>query len=87
MWLQTSKLQPHDLGLISFGLAHEKIADVLPVSGVSTVSEWARGGIPNYENGDAFILLCQMETGVKRYPREGEWATYQYNVGQLDMFN
>ena len=72
------------LDLHKLGWTHEKIADVLPVSGASTVSEWARGGIPNYENGDAFILLWQMETGVKRYPREGEWATYQYNVGQLD---
>ena len=65
---------------------HEKIADVLPVSGASTVSEWARGGIPNYDNGDALIELWRSETGIERYPREGEWATYQYKFGQLDMF-
>ena len=27
----------------------EKIADMLPVSGASTVLEWTRGGINNYE--------------------------------------
>lgn len=31
-------------------------------------------------------MLLQVETGVDRYPREGEWATYRYKVGQLDMF-
>lgn len=74
-----------DLGRL--GWTHEKIADVLPVSGASTVSEWSRGGIPNYDNGDAFILLWQMEVGLDRYPREGEWATYKYKIGQLDMFD
>ncbi|MBU0384588.1 hypothetical protein KN515_23745, partial [Acinetobacter baumannii] len=34
-----------DLGRL--GWTHEKIAFLLPVSGASTVSEWARGGIPN----------------------------------------
>lgn len=74
------------LDLSRLGWTHEKIADVLPVSGASTVSEWSRGGIPNYDNGDAFIMLWRMETGVERYPREGEWSTYRYKVGQLDMF-
>ena len=74
-----------DLGRL--GWTHEKIADVLPVSGASTVSEWSRGGIPNYDNGDAFILLWQTEVGLDRYPREGEWATYKYKIGQLDMFD
>lgn len=74
------------LDLSRLGWTHEKIAFVLPVAGASTVSEWARGGIPNYDNGDAFILLWRTETGVERYPREGEWATYKYKIGQLDMF-
>ena len=74
-----------DLGRL--GWTHEKIADVLPVSGASTVSEWSRGGIPNYDNGDAFILLWQIEVGLDRYPREGEWAAYKYKIGQLDMFD
>ena len=74
-----------DLGRL--GWTHEKIADVLPVSGASTVSEWSRGGIPNYDNGDALIQLCQIETGIDRYPREGEWSTYKYKIGQLDMFD
>jgi hypothetical protein len=48
-----------DLGRLKW--THEKIADVLPVSSASTVSEWARGGIPNYDNGDALI-----ECGAQR---------------------
>lgn len=74
------------LDLSKIGWTHEKIAYVLPVSGASTVSEWSRGGIPNYDNGDALILLWQTETGIERYPRDGEWATYQYKIGQLDIF-
>lgn len=73
-----------DLGRL--GWTHEKIADVLPVSGASTVSEWARGGIPNYDNGAAFILLWKIETGVDREPLDGEWGIYTYKVGQLDIF-
>lgn len=75
------------LDLLKLGWTHEKIADVLPVAGASTVSEWARGGIPNYDNGDAFIQLWKMETGIDVYPREGEWLTYTYKVGQLDIFD
>ena len=44
-----------DLGRMKW--THEKIADVLPVSGASSVTEWARGGIPNYDNGEALIVL------------------------------
>ncbi len=73
-----------DLG--KCGWTHEKIADVLPVSGASTVSEWARGGVPNYDNGHAFIMLWQTETGIKRFPLEGEWTTYKYKIGQMDIF-
>lgn len=73
------------LDLSKLGWTHEKIADVLPVSGASTVSEWARGGIPNYDNGDAMIELWRMETGVERYPRDGE-HNYQYRIGQMDLF-
>lgn len=62
---------------------HEKIAFVLPVSGASTVSEWARGGVPNFENGVAFILLWQTETGLERYPLEGEYD-YRYEVSGGD---
>lgn len=72
-----------DLG--NLGWTHETIAHVLPISGASTVSEWSRGGIPNYDNGDAFIELWQTETGLQRYPREGEWQTYKYDIGQLDL--
>ena len=64
---------------------HEKIAFVLPVANASTVSEWARGGNPNFEHGEAFIELWKAETGVERVPREGEWQTYKYEVGQLEL--
>ena len=73
------------LDLSKCGWTHEKIAFVLPVSGASTVSEWARGGVPNYENGEAFIELWRAETGIDRFPREGEWQTYKYEVGQLNL--
>ena len=73
-----------DLGRMKW--THEKIADVLPVSSASTVSEWARGGVPNYDNGHAFIMLWQTETGIERYPLEGEWMTYKYKIGQMDIF-
>lgn len=74
------------LDLCKLGWTHEKIAFVLPVANASTVSEWARGGKPNYENGDAFVMLWQIETGIERVPREGERLSYQYTVGQLDIF-
>lgn len=64
---------------------HEKIAFVLPVAGASTVSEWARGGIPNFEHGEALIELWKSETRVDRVPREGEWQTYKYEIGQLEL--
>lgn len=67
-----------DLGRL--GWTHEKIAFVLPVSGASTVSEWARG-VPNYDNGHAFILLWQTETDIDRYPLVGEWMEYKYKIG------
>ena len=73
------------LDLLKLGWTHEKIADVLPVSGASTVSEWARGGIPNFEHGEALIELWKSETRVDRVPREGEWQTYKYEVGQLEL--
>ena len=46
------------LDLCRLGWTHEKIAFVLPVANASTVSEWARGGKPNYENGVAVCLSC-----------------------------
>lgn len=73
------------LDLSRLGWTHEKIAFVLPVSGASTVSEWARGGVPNYENGEAFIELWKAETGLERFPREGEWQTYKYEIGQMQL--
>lgn len=72
-----------DLGRLKW--THEKIAFVLPVSGASTVSEWSRGGTPNFEHGEAFIELWKNETGLERFPREGEWQTYRYEIGQLEL--
>lgn len=74
------------LDLNRMGWTHEKIAFVLPVAGASTVSEWARGGVPNYDNGDAFVILWRTETGIQREPRVGEELSYRYRIGQLDMF-
>ncbi|WP_343681988.1 hypothetical protein [Acinetobacter baylyi] len=73
------------LDLCRLGWTHEKIAFVLPIAGASTVSEWARGGTPNYEHGEAFIELWKSETGVERIPREGEWQAYKYKIGQLEL--
>lgn len=73
------------LDLLKLGWTHEKIAYVLPVAGASTVSEWARGGVPNFDNGDAFVMLWQSETGIDRFPRENEYE-YKYKIGQLDIF-
>lgn len=73
------------LDLCRLKWTHEKIAFVLPVSGASTVSEWARGGTPNFEHGEAFIELWKAETGVERIPREGEWQAYKYKIGQLEL--
>ncbi|RSB50668.1 hypothetical protein EGK59_15870 [Acinetobacter soli] len=73
------------LDLSRLGWTHEKIAFVLPIAGASTVSEWARGGAPNYEHGEAFIELWKTETGVERIPREGEWQVYKYEIGQLEL--
>lgn len=73
------------LNLSSLGWTHEKIAFVLPVAGASTVSEWARGGTPNFEHGEALIELWKAETGVERVPREGEWQSYSYEIGQLEL--
>ncbi len=73
------------LDLQRLGWTHEKISFVLPVANASTVSEWARGGTPNFENGEAFIELWRNETGVERVPREGEMRTYQYEIGQMEL--
>lgn len=73
------------LDLQRLGWTHEKISFVLPVANASTVSEWARGGTPNFENGEAFIELWRSETGIERVPRDGELRTYQYEIGQLEL--
>ncbi|MFV5467167.1 hypothetical protein [Acinetobacter towneri] len=54
----------------------EKIAFVLPVSNASTVSQWARGGRPNYEVGEAFIELWKLFTDKddKDIPRNNHWS-------------
>ena len=45
-----------------FGLTHEKVAYVLPVAGASTISEWSRGGMPNYKNGLFLVELWKLLT-------------------------
>jgi len=73
------------LDLRNLGWSHEKISYVLDVS-PSAISSWATGSIPNYEHGDAFIDLWRSETGISREPRDGEWMTYKYKIGQMDIF-
>lgn len=54
----------------------EKIAFVLPITNSSTVAEWARGGKPNYESGEAFIELWKTLTGKSNQdiPRIKHWS-------------
>ena len=54
----------------------EKIAFVLPVSNASTVSEWARGGTPNFEHGEAFVELWKALTDKTNQdiPRINHWS-------------
>lgn len=56
-------------------LTHEKIAYLLSMSGASTVSEWARGGRPNFEVGESFIELWKSLTGKQNseIPRISHW--------------
>lgn len=68
------------LDLRNLSFSHEKIASLLQVSGSSTVSAWATGTKPFYENGEQLILLWQDQTGLKRVPREGEQLTYRYSL-------
>lgn len=75
------------LDLRKLDWTHEKIAFLLPVSGGSIVSAWATGASPSYENGSAFIELWQCLTGLERYPLIGEWQSYQYKIGQQDLFD
>lgn len=55
----------------------EKIAYLLPIAGVSSVSEWARGSSkPNYAVGEAFIDLWKVLTGKEDQdiPRIKHWS-------------
>lgn len=61
---------------VNHGMTHEKISFVLPVANASTVSEWSRGGKPNYENGEAFIELWKVLTDKEDQdiPRIKHWS-------------
>ena len=74
------------LDLRNLGWSHEKISYVLDCS-ANAVSSWAVGSRPFYDHGDAFIQLWQEMTGIERYPREGEFLTYKYDIGQLDLLD
>lgn len=43
-------------------------------------------GMPSYDNSLSFILLWKIETGIDHEPLEGEWTTYKYKIGQMDIF-
>ena len=57
-------------------MTHEKIAFVLPVANASTVSEWAQGSKPNFENGELFVELWKSLTGKSDFdiPRIQYWS-------------
>ncbi|MCH7307811.1 hypothetical protein MMO38_06610 [Acinetobacter sp. NIPH 1852] len=74
------------LDLRNLNFSHEKIAMLLKVSGSTTVSAWATGTRPFFENGEQLIMLWQDQTGIERFPRVGEQLTYRYKFGQIDMF-
>ncbi|WHP06942.1 hypothetical protein QLH32_05605 [Acinetobacter corruptisaponis] len=74
------------LDLRNLGWSHEKISYVLGCS-ANAVSSWAVGSRPFYDHGDAFIQLWQEMTWIERYPREGEFLTYKYDIGQLDLLD
>lgn len=75
------------LDLRKLGWSHERIAHVLDIANASTVSAWSTGTKPFYENGDQLTMLWQDQTGLVRFPREGEWQTYKYRIGQLDLLD
>lgn len=75
------------LDLRNLGWSHEKIAFVLDIQGGSTVSAWATGSVPDYVHGEQFVMLWREQTGIQREPREGEWQTYKYDIGQLDFLD
>ncbi|ENX36316.1 hypothetical protein F889_00478 [Acinetobacter colistiniresistens] len=75
------------LDLRNLNFSHEKVAMLLKVSGSTTVSAWATGTRPHYENGEQLIMLWQDQTGIERFPREGEQLTYRYKFGQMDIFS
>jgi len=65
------------LDLRNLHWSHERIAFLINVR-PTTVSAWATGTRPFYENGDQLILLWRDQTGLDREPRIGEQLTYQY---------
>ncbi len=57
--------------LKNLGWTLEKIAFVLPISGVSSVREWICGSVMKYDNGAAFVELWMHLTNKteKEIPR------------------
>ena len=57
-------------------MTKEKIAYLLPISGPSTIEEWAHGTKPNYEAGEAFIELWKVLTSKEDQdiPRIKHWS-------------
>lgn len=45
----------------------ERIAYLLPISGPTSVSEWTKGGRPNFEAGEAFMDLWKTVTEKNNY--------------------
>lgn len=60
----------------NYDMTYEKIAHILPISGASTVIEWTKGGVPNFEHGEAFIELWKTLTNKtdQNIPRVNHWS-------------
>ncbi|WP_228129742.1 MULTISPECIES: hypothetical protein [Acinetobacter] len=75
------------LDLRNLKWSHLRIAHVLDLKCASTVSAWATGTRPFFENGEHLISLWRDQTGLERVPRIGEHLTYRYDVKAIHERN
>lgn len=75
------------LDLRNLKWSHLRIAHVLDLKCASTVSAWATGTRPFFENGEHLIALWKDQTGLERVPRIGEEITYRYDVKAIHERN
>lgn len=75
------------LDLRNLKWSHLRIAHVLDLKCASTVSAWATGTRPFFENGEHLISLWRDQTGLERVPRVGEHLSYRYDVKAIHERN